>query len=412
MTEEHKGTKGFVWILSFFAAIGGFLFGYDTGVVSGAMLLVTDRFNLTSLMQEVVVSATIAFAILFALIGGVLNEYLGRKITIIIAGFVFTAGAIVLGVAQNVIMLVIGRSILGMGIGLASMTVPVYIAECAPVELRGRLVTLNNLSITCGQFIASVVDGAFSYVDDGWRYMFGLAAVPAIIQFFGMFFLPESPRWLMKKGKEDLTREVLIKIRGTTDVGEEMKGIQELCVEEHDTDNKEFVLLKVLRTPAVRRAVIVGCGLQLFQQLSGINTVMYYSATIIRMSGFRDPSTAIWLSAMTAGVNFVFTFVGVWLVERIGRKKLILGSLFGVFLSLIVLAVGFQLAAFNSPELTIDEGSFSCSGYTYCEGCIEDKTCGFCYEEIGFGSSANGSCLKTTEKEHSQSTGGRCNSTI
>ncbi|KAJ8307716.1 hypothetical protein KUTeg_014732 [Tegillarca granosa] len=334
--QEHRVMFG---LLSFFAAVGGFLFGYDTGVVSGAMLLLTKRFDLSILWQEIIVSATIAFAFLFALVGGFLNDVFGRKITTLIAR-----------IAQNVAMLVIGRSILGIGIGLASMTVPVYIAECAPTELRGRLVTINNLFITGGQFIASVMDGAFSYYDNGWRLMFGLAGVPSVIQFIGFLFLPESPRWLMKKKKEDKARSALIKIRGTTDVENELTSI--------------------LHNPSVRRAVIVGCGLQFFQQFSGINTVM--------------------------GV-----------AGRENRKKKVN---FRQSLSLIVLAVGFQLAAFNSPNITITEGQSSCLSYSSCEKCIEDSSCGFCYQSDS-SQAVNGSCLKTLSQNTSQSVSGRCDST-
>ncbi|XP_045166344.1 proton myo-inositol cotransporter-like isoform X2 [Mercenaria mercenaria] len=414
MDPKERSTPCFVLVLSFFSAIGGFLFGYDTGVVSGAMLLIKDRFQLTSIKEEVIVSVTIGFAFLFALVGGWLNDRFGRKMTTILASIVFTIGAVVLAAAYNFWMLVVGRAILGMGIGMASMTVPVYIAECAPMYLRGRLVTLNTLFITGGQCIASIVDGAFSYdKEHGWRWMLGLAAVPSIIQFIGFIFLPESPRWLVANGKSDKARTVLVNIRGTSDIDDEMKEI-EITVEE-DRREKELagsnVFMKILRTPPVRRALIVGCGLQLFQQLSGINTVMYYSATIIKMSGVRSQSDAIWLAAATAGVNFVFTIVALFLVERLGRKKLIMGSLFGVLLSLIVLAVGFQLAAFHSPPITMsEEGDDYCHGYSSCEACIENVDCGFCYNDYGQGV-VNGSCLPIDGDDSSHSKVGRCNAT-
>lgn len=412
--HSERRTPCFVYVLSFFSAIGGFLFGYDTGVVSGAMLLIKDRFHLTSIKEEVVVSVTIGFAFLFALIGGWLNDRFGRKATTIIASVVFTVGAVVLGAAYNFWMLVVGRAILGMGIGMASMTVPVYIAESAPLHMRGRLVTLNNLFITGGQCVASVVDGAFSYdKEHGWRWMLGLAAVPSIVQFIGFIFLPESPRWLIANGKSDKARTVLVNIRGTSDIETEVKEI-EIAVEE-DRREKEIagsnVFMKILRTPPVRKALVVGCGLQLFQQLSGINTVMYYSATIIKMSGVRKQSDAIWLAAATAGVNFVFTIVALFLVERLGRKKLIMGSLFGVWLSLIVLAVGFQLAATHSPRITMSEnGDEFCHGYSFCENCIENVDCGFCYNDYGQGV-VNGSCLPIAGEDTSHSKVGRCNAT-
>ncbi|KAH9512828.1 hypothetical protein Btru_036702 [Bulinus truncatus] len=399
----------YVWMLTSFAAIGGFLFGYDTGVISGAMLLLKDKFSLSSFWQELIVSVTIAAAFVSALAGGFLNDKFGRKVVTIIASFVFTAGAVVLACSSNIAMLVIGRVILGIGIGLASMTVPVYIAESAPAHLRGRLVTINTLFITGGQFIASTMDGGFSYVKpDGWRYMLGFAGIPSLIQFCGFFFLPESPRWLMRKARESEALKVLVKLRGTQNVDEEMNEIKKsLELDSHSTDGN--TLLRVLRTPTVRRALIVGCGLQLFQQLSGINTVMYYSATIIKMSGIRDQQMAIWLAAVTAGINFVFTIVGVWLVERLGRKKLIMGSLIGVTASLIVLAIAFQLAAVLSPSTTPFHSNTTCSRYLSCESCIESLQCGFCYS--GSGSSVNGSCLATDSKDSDHSKYGPCDNT-
>ncbi|XP_035829186.1 proton myo-inositol cotransporter [Aplysia californica] len=402
----------YVWLLCIFAAIGGFLFGYDTGVVSGAMLLLQDEFKLSYFWQEVVVSVTIGGAFVSSLAGGFLNDRFGRKAVTIAASSIFTVGTLVLGVAQNLEMLVAGRLVLGVGIGFASMTVPVYIAECAPAELRGRLVTVNNLFITGGQFVASLMDGALSYVQpDGWRYMLGIAGIPSIIQFFGFFFLPESPRWLMKKGRQVEARKVLEKLRGGKDVDQELSEMRADFDAEESNKNKDGVtIIRILKTPPVRRALLVGCALQLFQQLSGINTVMYYSASIIRMAGVGDQHMAIWLSALTSSMNFLFTLVGVWLVERIGRKKLLMGSLFGTTLSLILLAVAFQLAAVHSPDIGYREPGHAndtiCRPISTCEGCIDNSHCGFCF--TGSGGSANGSCLPFDADDDSHSSYGAC----
>ncbi|XP_067683406.1 proton myo-inositol cotransporter-like [Haliotis asinina] len=414
---EQPKTTFFIWILAIFSAIGGFLFGYDTGVVSGAMLLVKNDFTLTSVGEEVVVSVTIGSAFVAALCGGVLNDKFGRKSTTILASFVFTVGGVILGAAQNFAMLVTGRLILGIGIGLASMTVPMYIAECAPSHLRGRLVTVNVLFITGGQFVASVMDGAFSYVKkDGWRYMFGLAAVPSFVQMIGFIFLPESPRWLMKKGYEEKAYSVLASIRGTKNVDEEVKVLRRVCNEDEEIKQQQgdrSTIVRLLTTPSTRRAVTVGCGLQLFQQLTGINTIMYYSASVIKMSGISDKHEAIWLSAATSSCNFIFTIVGVWLVERIGRKKLLLGSLVGVILSLTFLAIGFQLAAFNSPPVILTErgDNSSCSSFRWCEACIEDLSCGFCYNYTS-NNTVEGSCVSTfSSSDTSHAALGPCNET-
>ncbi|ELK27160.1 Proton myo-inositol cotransporter, partial [Myotis davidii] len=238
--------------------------------------------------------------------------------------------------------------------GIASMTVPVYIAEVSPPNLRGRLVTINTLFITGGQFFASVVDGAFSYLQkDGWRYMLGLAAIPAVIQFFGFLFLPESPRWLIQKGQTQKARRILSQMRGNQTIDEEYDSIKNnIEEEEKEVGSAGPVICRMLSYPPTRRALIVGCGLQMFQQLSGINTVMYYSATILQMSGVEDDRLAIWLASVTAFTNFIFTLVGVWLVEKVGRRKLTFGSLAGTTIALIILALGFLLSAQVSPRIT------------------------------------------------------------
>uniref|UniRef100_A0A8C6T615 Solute carrier family 2 member 13b n=1 Tax=Neogobius melanostomus TaxID=47308 RepID=A0A8C6T615_9GOBI len=301
-------------MLCFFSALGGFLFGYDTGVVSGAMLLLKREWNLSSLWQELLVSSTVGAAAVAALCGGSMNGTLGRRRCILLASFIFSIGGFVLGFAPNKEVLLVGRITVGLGIGLASMTVPVYIAEVSPPLHRGQLVTINALFITGGQFVASVVDGLFSYASDGWRWMLGLSAAPALLQFVGFLFLPESPRWL-----------VLRRIRGGQDVEEEHQAIQDSIEEEQREEGSGgVVLFRILRHAPTRRALIVGCGLQMFQQLSGINTVI-----------------------------------------------------------LLVLAVGFLLSAQNSPPITVPDrdNSSVCSSYSLCERCMLDPSCGFCYRE-------------------------------
>ncbi|XP_036431884.1 solute carrier family 2 member 13b isoform X1 [Colossoma macropomum] len=409
----HDGSPKFVYVLAFFSALGGFLFGYDTGVVSGAMLLLKKELNLSALWQELLVSSTVGAAALAAVAGGFLNGALGRRLCILLASFIFSAGGVILSVAPNKEVLLCGRLIVGLGIGVASMTVPVYIAEVSPPHLRGQLVTINTLFITGGQFIASVVDGAFSYLNHGgWRYMLGLSAVPAVLQFVGFLFLPESPRWLLQKGRSEQAHQVLTHIRATENVNEEYDSIKSIIEEEEKESGGGPVLWRILTCAPARRALIVGCGLQMFQQLSGINTVMYYSATILQMAGVRDDKMAIWLAAATAFTNFLFTLVGVWLVERVGRRKLTLGSIIGTGVSLSVLAVGFLLSAQASPPVTFhpsDPSSLNstCTHYGFCEYCMLDPNCGFCYRENG-STILSSSCDPVDPANTEEAASGRC----
>ncbi|XP_039512627.1 solute carrier family 2 member 13b isoform X2 [Pimephales promelas] len=405
-------TPCFVYTLAFFSALGGFLFGYDTGVVSGAMLLLKREMNLSSLWQELLVSITVGAAAVSALAGGFLNGLFGRRICILLASFIFSAGGVILSLAHSKEVLLCGRLTVGLGIGIASMTVPVYIAEVSPSHLRGQLVTINTLFITGGQFVASVVDGLFSYLPhDGWRYMLGLSVVPAVLQFTGFLFLPESPRWLLQNGETQKARLVLGRIRGGANVEEEYESIRRSIEEERSESSGGPVLWRILTYAPTRRALIVGCGLQMFQQLSGINTVMYYSATIIQMSGVRDDHMAIWLAAATAFTNFMFTLLGVWLVERVGRRKLTLGSILGTAVSLMVLAAGFLLSAQASPPVTFHPTdslhNSTCIHYGFCESCMLDPACGFCYGVNGT-SVVESSCVSVSPANTETSAVGRC----
>ncbi|XP_021001952.1 proton myo-inositol cotransporter isoform X3 [Parasteatoda tepidariorum] len=414
LDKRQEKTPMFVYVVASLSAVGGLLFGYDTGVVSGAMILLRDYFNLDSTMQGVVVSVTIIAAWVTCLCAGHLSDRYGRKFVIISASIVFSIGSVLMGISANIGMLLAGRVIVGMGIGLASMCVPMYIAEISPQDIRGTLVTINNCAITLGQFIASLVDGAFSTDHvNGWRYMLGIAAVPAIIQLVGFIFMPESPRWLISKGRYDAALDVLRRTRGPNSNYEaEFETIKSNCLEvDREKENETASIIRqVLRNSSLRTALIVGCSLQAIQQLSGINTVMYYSATIIEMSGVKDKSKVIWLSAATSGMNCICSFIGLIFVERVGRRKLLLTSLVGVILSLTVLGISFQLADTYSPALTYQDTSTVgsvCHTFSSCAGCIDNSACGYCYTEYQNGT-LDGTCLKRNATYQILSDGGLC----
>eukprot|EP00092_Neocalanus_flemingeri_P039778 GFUD01043318.1.p1 GENE.GFUD01043318.1~~GFUD01043318.1.p1 ORF type:complete len:517 (+),score=77.81 GFUD01043318.1:119-1669(+) len=333
------------------------------------------------LWHQLIVAITIGGAAVFALLSGIPTEKLGRKITILSASAIFAAGSVVMGLAGNKEILLVGRLIVGAAIGIASTVVPVYISEAAPMHLRGTLTVSYNTLVVAGQFIATLVCGAFANVDQGWRWMLGLAGVPAVLQFVGFMFMPESPRWLLSKGKEDKARDVLKYIRPANyDVDGEIRDIQENIKNDGDVGNFFQVGARVMNHQPTRRALILGCSLMVFQQISGINTIMYYSATVVQMAGIGSASSAIWITAIINGMYLLACLIGILSVERLGRKKLLLGSLAGVILSLLVIAVGFQLADMNSPSVDPADVSWSSCGSQLhsCSLCVQDGNCGYC----------------------------------
>nr|XP_043627582.1 inositol transporter 1-like isoform X1 [Erigeron canadensis] len=338
-------SNSYVLGLTVVAGIGGLLFGYDTGVISGALLYIRDDFEAvekSSLLQETIVSMALVGAMIGAAAGGWINDAYGRKRATLLADVVFAVGSLVMAAAPDPYVLILGRLLVGLGVGVASVTAPMYIAEAAPSEIRGGLVSTNVLMITGGQFLSYLVNLAFTEVPGTWRWMLGVAAVPAIIQFFLMLLLPESPRWLyMKKSKSDAI-VVLSKIYDPYRLDEELDQLAN-ALEEENQRKIAISYLDVFRIKEIRLAFIAGAGLQAFQQFTGINTVMYYSPTIVQMAGFSSNQLALLLSLIVALMNAAGTIVGINLIDHFGRRKLALSSLFGVILSLILLSAAFFL---------------------------------------------------------------------
>ena len=284
--EQARGSA-YVYLAAFFAALGGLLFGYDTGVISGALLFIKKQFGLSVFRQELVVSVVLVGAALAALGGGRLADKFGRRATLLLTAVIFVVGAVLCAAAPSAAMLVAGRIIVGLGIGLSSTTVPLYISEISPAKARGWQVSLFQLAITVGILAAYLVDYAFSG-SQSWRWMLGLAVVPGLMLGIGMLLMPETPRWLARCGRPAEARRVLEKIRGTGDITGELQEIEATLAvaEEHGRWSD-------LWSPTVRPALLIGTGLAMFQQITGINTVIYYAPTIIRSTGIPSASGAI-----------------------------------------------------------------------------------------------------------------------
>ena len=338
MKEKHVQ---FVIIAAAITAIGGMLFGYDTGVISGAILFIRQAFSLSSTAQEIVVSSVLIGAVIGASISGFLADKYGRRIMVIAAAVVFGIGAIFTALTPDVYTLIAGRIVVGIAIGIASFIAPLYIAEVAPVSIRGALVSLNQLAITVGIVISYLVDFAFA-PSGGWRWMLGLAVVPSIILGIGMYLMPPSPRWLYSKGRIDKARSVLERIRMTKNVSEEMGEIKASLVCEQECKWSEIL------DPVVRPALIVGIGLAAFQQLTGINTVIYYAPTILEFAGFQSAAISILATAGIGMINVIMTIVAISLIDRVGRRPLLLIGLIGMIISLAILGIAFVLPSLSS----------------------------------------------------------------
>jgi sugar porter (SP) family MFS transporter len=334
----RKSSSRFVGVIAGISALSGLLFGYDTGVISGTILFVQEDFHLTTFQEEVVVSAVLLGATLGALFGGRLTDRLGRRSTLLQVAALFAVGAIFTAFAPSMVWLSAGRLIVGIAIGIASFTAPLYISEISPPEARGKLVSLNQLMITIGIVCSYLADYALA-ASRGWRWMFGLAAIPAAILFIGIVFVPESPRWYMSRAMKSEARRVLTRMHPPALAEKELTEIEASLAQQQGDWHELF-------DPRLRRPLLIGIGLAVFQQFTGINTVIYYAPTIFQFAGLRSQSAAILATAGVGVVNVFFTIIAVWLLDRIGRRPLLLYGLVGMVLSLGVL--GF---AFMSPNL-------------------------------------------------------------
>ncbi|KAK0634606.1 general substrate transporter [Bombardia bombarda] len=368
LSDESPGL--FIWLLTFSAGISGLLFGYDTGVISATLVSIGTSLSgrpLTSLDKSIITSCTSLFALFASPCASVLADTLGRKRVILAADCLFIVGAIVQALSSTVSGMVVGRSVVGAAVGAASFVVPLYIAELAPAAYRGRLVTMNIVFITLGQVIAYVVGWAFgAYASDatGWRWMVGLGAVPAAAQTVILLFMPETPRWLVKAGRPAAARAVIERVAGNATGGSSrlvdatLKSIETEVREEVEArrlstrhTNRRFAWLdslhELFRVRRNRRALTIACLLQGLQQLCGFNSLMYFSATIFTLVGFPMPTLT---SLVVAVTNFIFTLIALSLIDRVGRRRILLWSIPFMIIGLLLAGYGFSFVSLSADS--------------------------------------------------------------
>jgi sugar porter (SP) family MFS transporter len=333
--DVRKETNGFVVGVAAIAALGGLLFGYDTGVISGALLFIQKDLNASTFDQSAVVGSLLLGAVCGAAAAGYLAGSIGRRLVSIVAGIVFAVAAVASALAPTVWLLIAARFVLGLAVGTASFVAPMYIGELVPPKIRGGLVSFNQLMVTIGILAAYIVDFGLKGLASNWRWMLGLGAIPGIALAVGMFFLPESPRWLVEKDREDDARKVLCRARNRGEVDDELDEIREVTKEEGS--------LRDLLDRSVRPMLVVGLGLAIFQQIVGINTVIYFSPQILKFAGVSTGS-AIGQTLFVGVTNVVFTIVAVLLLDKIGRRVFLLIGTAGLTVALVGLGLFFQVS--------------------------------------------------------------------
>jgi MFS transporter, SP family, major inositol transporter len=324
--------------------LGGLLFGYDTGVISGALPFLTADLELSSVQEATVVSSLLFGAMIGALIGGKLSDVLGRRGALRFCAILFFFGALGTALAPSFAVMVPARIVLGIAVGAAAATVPVYLAEMAPAHKRGRMVTINELMIVSGQFLAFAINALIDALFQGqsvWRWMLMVAVIPAVALFIGLFFLPESPRWYAVRGRFDDTKRVLGLSRPPEEAAEEYNII--VTHAQRDVSEDKGAALRDLKAYAwMRRVLWIGIGLAIVQQATGINTVNYYAPTILESAGVGT-SAALVLTIAVGVVGVGGTLLGIYLLGHVNRRPLVITGFLGVAAGHLILALMFQL---------------------------------------------------------------------
>jgi len=355
MADAKKTNYGYILGLAIVSAIAGLLFGFDIGIISGALPFISKTFHIISsktshlsyllfgvipvtgtFLKEAIVAAVPGGALIGAIVSAKFARSLGLRRSIILTGILFFIGTLMATIATSIDLLVFSRLVMGFAVGVSATIVPMYLAEVAPPKIRGATIFLYQMAITVGIFMAAIINYVFATIPDpSWRWMFAIGLIPAAFLSIGMFMLPSSPRWLVRKGKVALAEEALKKLRDTDNVALELADIREsLQHAEHG--------LKVLFSKRFRPLVIIAFGLFVFQQLTGINTIFYYAPTIFENAGFHGVQGAIAAALLTTGINVFATLFGIWFVDSLGRRKLLSIGLTGIIICMFIMGAAYH----------------------------------------------------------------------
>jgi sugar porter (SP) family MFS transporter len=342
MTKKHQYNQPYIITISFVSALGGYLFGFDFAVISGALPFLQKQFGLNSYWEGFATGSLALGAIVGCFIAGSLADKYGRKPGLVLAAVIFTISSLAMAMATGRDFFIVARFAAGIGVGMASMLSPMYIAEISPAPVRGRMVAINQLTIVIGILITNLVNYSLrNSGDDAWRWMFGLGAVPSGLFLLGALWLPESPRWLMKAGKTEKSKTILTKIGGVSFAEESLSQIGK------SLQGSVKMKYRDAFSKAVLPAVLVGIGLAVFQQLCGINVVFNYTHKIFQSIGASQDDQLL-QTVFIGGVNVAFTILAMLLVDKIGRKPLMLIGAAGLGILYIIVA---RMLGSGSPDV-------------------------------------------------------------
>ena len=350
--SEKQGSLLYVVFVSIIAAVGGFLFGYDTAVISGAVPFIEEYFSLTAGQLGFAVSSVVLGCIAGAAIAGTLADRFGRKKIMVTAAALFLLSAILTSLPKSLLLFNAARFIGGIAVGLSSPVSPMYIAEIAPARIRGALVTFNQLAITFGIVAAYVADwwiagrGAAQWQTDyAWRWMFASECAPALLLLTGLCFIPESPRWLLKSGYVGKARDILTRVGGRAHAAQEMKEIETALTAEEAT-------IRQLFKPGFRWALFIGVTIMLFSQITGMNAIYMYTPKLFLAVGFESKSSALLAMVIVGLVNFATTIIAVCVIDKLGRRFLMLVAPMGMGLCMLTIALGYG-SEWMSPGIVL-----------------------------------------------------------
>src|ERR1700678_3354458 len=338
--------QAFIRRVSFIAGLGGILYGFDMGVIAAALIFVRDSFHLSTMMQEVLVISVLVGVMIGALIGGTVADRIGRRKTLIWGAVLFIAGSILAPLSPNVYVLFIARSLLGVAVGFTSVTAPVYVSELAPPKTRGMLIGLYQFALTSGIAVADLV-GYWFAGPQGWRLMFGFGLIPAVFFLFMVLTVPESPRWLFAQNRVAEAESVL---KSYTDEAGTKLLLEDIRVSLMTKMERRW---SALWSPAVRGSLFIAVGFTVLQQVTGINTIIYYGPQIFSLAGISSDKSAIFATFLVAVVNVLATIIALALVDKVGRKPLLYAGVGGMTISLFVLAYSFHNQAALGSSLGI-----------------------------------------------------------